>query len=64
MTNDEAKDILRRFLDGQKIKRGDLLDAFNLASREVVKEEGYDEELVALFDELTERIGKGAPQVK
>ncbi len=58
MTNDEAKKIFESFLKGDKITRGELIDAIHIASIEAMKEQPDDTELVALFESLAKRIAE------
>lgn len=56
MTNDEAKQIFLKFLGGEKITRGQLMDAIHVASIEAMKSDPDDKELVDIFERFAKRI--------
>ena len=72
MTKDEAKQVLRNFMDGEKVHRSEVLDAFLIAGMdakmyEMCKmdsvPETIDMELVDIYNELSDRIDRAAPQI-
>ena len=58
MTNEEAKKIFKRFLDGEKITRGELVDAVHVASVEAMKSDPDDKKLVSIFEKFSEKINE------
>ena len=62
MTNDEAKRIFLEFLAGEKITRGQLMDAIHIASVEAMKATPDDQKLVDIFEGFAKRIKEAEPK--
>ena len=72
MTKEEAKRILKDFLNKKKVVRGELVEAFIVAGLEaeyyeMCRQDGIpdtiDEELVDIFNELSDRLDRAIPQI-
>lgn len=62
MTNDEAKQIFLKFLGGEKITRGQLMDAIHVASIEAMKAAPDDQELVDIFEGFAKMVKEAEPK--